>query len=236
MTKNDLVYRLTLACEEIHDRRVLTLRILDVLMIDLYTFATPNGRKASVMLEEVSLPYVVHEVDITSGTQFQHSFQAINMNGKIPAIVDPDGPDGKPITVFESGAILIYLAEKTGLLLPTDARGRSETFQWLMWQMGGVGPTFGQCHHFRRFAPAPVPYAEKRYTDETRRLYAVMNRRLGETEFLAGAYSIADIATYPWVDRHEIQGVALEEFPNVASWAAAIASRPAVARGMRVPE
>ncbi|MFN3076286.1 MAG: glutathione S-transferase family protein, partial [Alphaproteobacteria bacterium] len=203
---------------------------------DYYTHATPNGRKVSIMLEEVGLPYAVHVVDIRKGEQFQPEFQTLNLNGKIPVIVDAEGPDGAPMTVFESGAILIYLAEKTGRFMPSDPRGRSVTLQWLMWQMAGVGPMFGQCHHYRKFVPEPVPYAEKRYTDETRRLYKVMNQRLSGSPYLAGnEYSIADIATFPWVERHEIQGVALEEFPDVARWFEAVAARPAVQRGLRIP-
>ncbi|MGE0282033.1 MAG: glutathione binding-like protein, partial [Rhizobiaceae bacterium] len=151
------------------------------------------------------------------------------------AIVDPDGPDGKPMADFESGAILIYLAEKTGKLLPKDARGRNVAIQWLMFQMGGVGPMFGQAHHFRRFAPEKIPYAIDRYTNETKRLYGVLDRRLKDAEFLAGDYSIADIATYPWVARHEWQGVSLTEFPSVKRWFDALSVRPAVARGMAVP-
>jgi GST-like protein len=205
-------------------------------MIDLYTWATPNGRKVSIMLEELGLPYRVHPIDISKDDQFKPDFVAINPNSKIPAIVDSDGPDGKPITVFESGAILIWLAEKTGKLMPRDPRGRSEALQWLMFQMGGVGPMFGQAHHFRRFAPEPVPYAIERYTKETARLYGVLDRRLKEAEYLAGSYSIADIATYPWVARHEWQGVSLEEFEGVKRWFAAIGAREAVQRGMAVPK
>lgn len=205
-------------------------------MIDLYTFGTPNGRKVAVMLEEVDLPYRVHVIDIMKNEQFAPEFVAINPNSKIPALIDNNGPDGEPITVFESGAILVYLAEKTGKLMPTDPRGRTEVMQWLMWQMGGVGPFFGQCHHFRQVAPDKIDYAIARYTDETRRLYGVMNERLGQTPYLAGAYSIADIATYPWVARHEIQGVDLDEFPCVARWFDEISQRPAVHRGMAVPK
>jgi GSH-dependent disulfide-bond oxidoreductase len=205
-------------------------------MIDLYTWGTPNGRKASIVLEELALPYKVHPIDIGKGDQFKPDYLAVNPNGKIPAIVDPDGPDGRPINVFESGAILIYLAEKTGKLLPKDARGRNVTIQWLMFQMGGVGPMFGQAHHFRRFAPEKIPYAVDRYTNETKRLYGVLDRRLAEAKRLAGDYSIADIATYPWVSRHEWQGVALTEFPSVKRWFDALSARPAVARGMAVPK
>ena len=204
-------------------------------MIDLYTWGTPNGRKASIALEELALPYKTHPIDIGKGDQVKPDYLAINPNGKIPAIVDPDGPDGKPMAVFESGAILIYLAEKAGKLLPKDARGRSVAIQWLMFQMGGVGPMFGQAHHFRRFAPEKIPYAVDRYTNETKRLYDVLDRRLKDVEFLAGDYSIADIATYPWAARHEWQGVALTEFPSVKRWFDALSARPAVTRGMAVP-
>ncbi len=205
-------------------------------MIDLYTWSTPNGRKASIMLEEVGLPYAVHPIDIGKGQQHEPEFVAINPNAKIPAIVDSEGPDGGPITVFESGAILIYLAEKTGRLLPAAPRSRYETLEWLMFQMGGVGPFFGQAHHFLRFAPEKVPYAIERYTKETRRLYGVLNARLGEAPYLAaGEYTIADIATYPWVARHEWQQVSLTEFPNVQRWFDELGRRPAVQKGMKVP-
>jgi GST-like protein len=206
-------------------------------MIDLYTWGTPNGRKASVMLEECGLKYDVHKIDIGKGDQFKPEFLAVNPNGKIPAIVDRDGPDGKPISVFESGAILIYLAEKTGsALLPADPRRRTAVLQWLMFQMGGVGPMFGQAHHFIRFAPEKVPYGIERYSKETRRLYGVMDRRLGEAAYLAGDYSIADIATYPWVARHEYHEVKLEDFPNVKRWFDAIDARPAVVKGLKLLE
>ncbi len=206
-------------------------------MIDLYTWSTPNGRKVSVMLEEIGLSYEVHPIDINAGEQFRPEFLKIAPNNRIPAIVDREGPDGKPLALFESGAILIYLAEKMkSPLLPSDARGRAITIQWLMWQMGGVGPMFGQAHHFLKFAKEDVPYGKKRYHDETKRLYGVMDRRLGEAPYLAGAsYSIADIATYPWVARHEFHQVDLGEFPNVARWFETIGRRPAVAKGMKVP-
>jgi GST-like protein len=204
-------------------------------VIDLYTWGTPNGRKASIMLEEVGIPYRALPIDISKGAQHTPEFLAINPNGRIPAIIDSEGPDGKPIRIFESGAILIYLAEKTGKLLSAEPRRRMETLVWLMFQMGGVGPMFGQAHHFLRAAPEPVPYGIERYTKETRRLYGVLNRRLGQEAYLAGEYSIADIATYPWVARHDWHKVELEDFPNVARWYEAIGARPAVARGMRVP-
>ncbi len=204
-------------------------------MIELYTWGTPNGRKASVMLEEVGLAYEVHPINIGKGEQFAPDYVAINPNSKIPTIVDSDGPGGKPVSVFESGAILIYLAEKTGKLLGADPRARLEALQWLMFQMGGVGPMFGQAHHFLRQAPEPIPYASERYVKEVRRLYGVMDRRLGASPYLAGDYSIADIATYPWVARYEWHRVALAEFPNVERWFKAITARPAVERGMKVP-
>jgi GST-like protein len=204
--------------------------------IDLYTWGTPNGRKVSVMLEECGLPYTVHKIDITKNDQFTPDFLAINPNSKIPAIVDPDGPKGKRLTLFESGAILIYLAEKTGKFLTKDAFDRYIVLQWLMFQMGGVGPMFGQAHHFMRAAKEQIPYGIERYGNEAKRLYGVMNKRLGEAKFLAGDdYSIADIATYPWVARHEWHRVALEDFPNVKRWYDTIGARPAVARGMAVP-
>ena len=205
-------------------------------MIDLYTWTTPNGRKASVMLEELGLPYNVHKINISKDEQFAPAFLAISPNNRIPAIVDNDGPGGKPLSLFESGAILIYLAEKTGSkLLPVEPRARTVVLQWLMWQMGGVGPMFGQTHHFMHAAPEKVPYGIERYSKETRRLYGVMDRRLGEAAYLAGAdYSIADIATYPWVARHEHHKVDLAEFPNVKRWFDAISARPAVAKGMAV--
>ncbi len=205
-------------------------------MIDLYTWSTPNGRKVSIMLEELELAYRVHTIDIGKGEQFDPAFLEISPNNKIPAIVDPDGPGAAPLALFESGAILIYLAEKTGRLLASEGDARYRAIEWLMFQMGGVGPMFGQAHHFRRFAPEKVAYAIERYTNETRRLYRVLDKRLGEVPYLAGAdYTIADIATYPWVARHEWQGVALAEFPNVERWYRAVGARPAVRKGYAVP-
>jgi GST-like protein len=205
-------------------------------MIDLYTWGTPNGRKVSIMLEEVGLPYTVHPIDIMKGDQFTAEFVAINPNSKIPAIVDQDGPGGAPLALFESGAILIYLAEKTGKFLPADPAGRYAVLQWLMFQMGGFGPMLGQTHHFRRFAPEQIPYAIERYTKETKRLYGVLDKRLAEAEYVAGAYSIADMALYPWTQRADWQGVDLAaEFPNVQRWCNAIAARPQVQKGMSVP-
>ena len=205
-------------------------------MIDLYTWSTPNGRKVSIMLEELGLEYTAHSVNIGADEQFAPDFLAISPNNKIPAIVDHDAPDGGDLAMFESGAILIYLAEKCGRFLPTDLRPRMETMQWLMFQMGGVGPFFGQAHHFLRFAPETVPYAVTRYSNETRRLYGVMDKHLASAEYLAaGDYTIADIATFPWAARHEWQEVDLAEFPNVRRWYDAIWARPAVKIGYDVP-
>ncbi len=200
-------------------------------MIDLYTFTTPNGRKASIMLEEVELPYNVHTIDITKGDQFTPEFVAINPNSKIPAIVDQE----TGITVFESGAILIYLAEKTGKLLPTATKERFQVLSWLMLQMGSVGPMLGQLNHFKRFAPEKIPYAVERYQKETLRLYSVLDKQLAEREFLCGDYSIADIATYPWIAIHEMQGLTLDDHPNLKRWVETVQQRPAVERGMAVP-
>jgi GST-like protein len=203
--------------------------------IELYTWSTPNGRKISIALEELGLDYSVHPINITKDEQFAPDFLKISPNNKIPAIVDPEGPDGKPISVFESGAILLYLADKTGKFMPQDARTRYDALQWLMWQMGGFGPMLGQAHHFRRFAKEQVPYAIERYSNETRRLYGVLDKHLQEAEYLAGDYSIADMATFPWAARHEWHGIALEDFPSVKRWYDAIAARPAVQKGMAVP-
>jgi GST-like protein len=204
-------------------------------MLELYTWGTPNGRKVSIMLEECALPYNVHRIDIGKGDQHSPAFLAICPNGKIPAIVDTEGPDGRPMPLFESGAILVYLAGKAGKFLPASLRGKYEALQWLMFQMGGVGPMFGQVHHFVRQAKEEVPYAIERYTKEKDRLYGVLDKRLGEAEYLAGEYSIADIATYPWVARHEWHRTNLADFPNVKRWFDAISARPAVQRGMAVP-
>ena len=208
--------------------------------IDLYTWTTPNGYKVSILLEELSLPYVAHGVDIGAGSQFEPDFLKISPNNKIPAIVDPQGPDGRPYAVFESGAILMYLAEKAGAdageaLWPQSHPARYDVVQWLMFQMGGVGPMLGQAHHFRTYAPDPIPYAIDRYTNEAGRLYCVMDRRLGETAYLAGdTYSIADIATFPWTRSIERQGHSFDEYPNVKRWFDAIDARPAVQRGLAV--
>jgi GST-like protein len=204
-------------------------------MIDLYTWTTPNGRKVSIMLEELALPYRVHPVNIGQGEQYKPEYVKINPNSKIPSIVDPEGPDGRPVTMMESGAILIYLAGKTGKLLPASVRDRYVALQWLMFQMGGVGPIFGQVHHYLRAAKEQVPYAIERYTKETRRLYGVLNERFKDREFLADGYSVADIATYPWVARYEWHKTDLNDFPHVKRWFDAISARPAVQRGMKVP-
>ena len=205
-------------------------------MIELYTWSTPNGRKISILLEEVGLPYNVHPVDIRKNEQFKPEFIAINPNSKIPAIIDTEGPDGKPFPIFESGAILIYLADKTGKFLPKSGTARYEVLEWLMFQMGGVGPMFGQVHHFRRAAPEKVPYAIDRYQKETERLYGVLDARLKQAPYLAaGQYTIADMATYPWVARHEWHQVDLAKFPNVKRWYDEIGKRPAAAKGMGIP-
>jgi GST-like protein len=205
-------------------------------MIDLYTWGTPNGRKVSVMLEECGIPYRVHPVNIGKDEQFKPEFLAINPNNRIPAIVDSEGPDGKPLKLFESGAILVYLSAKAGgKFLPATDRGKWIALQWLMFQMGGVGPMFGQAHHFMRAKKDEIPYGSERYGNEAKRLYGVLDKRLSEAAYLADEYSVADIATYPWVARHEWHRVDLGAFPNVRRWYDTIARRPAVARGMEIP-
>ena len=204
-------------------------------MIDLYTWGTPNGRKVSVMLEECGFPYRVHPVNIGANEQFKPEFLAVNPNNRIPAIVDPDGPGGR-LPLFESGAILVYLSAKAGnRFLPASDRGKWIALQWLMFQMGGVGPMFGQAHHFMRAKKDEIPYGSERYGNEAKRLYGVLNQRLGEAAYLADEYSIADIATFPWVARHEWHRVDLAAFPHVKRWHDTIARRPAVVRGMAVP-
>ncbi len=205
-------------------------------MIDFYTWTTPNGRKVSIMLEECGLEYRTHAINIGKGDQFKPEFIAINPNSKIPAIVDTGGPDGKPISMMESGAILIYLAGKTGRFLPQAVRGRYDALQWLMFQMGGVGPIFGQVHHFLRAANEPVPYAIDRYVSEVRRLYGVLDKHLAENDWLAGEYTIADMATYPWVARFEWHKTELKDFPAVKRWFDRMSVRPAVQRGMAIPK
>lgn len=206
-------------------------------MITLYTWSTPNGRKISIALEELALPYTVMPVDITRNEQFDPAFLALNPNHKIPVIVDSEGPEGKPITVIESGAILLYLAGKSGKLLPADLRSRLEVIQWLMFQMGSVGPMLGQAHHFLRFAPEVIPYAIDRYSKEAARIYAVLNTRLNDHEWLGGtSYSIADIASFPWIARHDWQGIDLKRFRSLKRWFDAVSARPAVQRGMEIPK
>ena len=203
--------------------------------IDLYYWPTPNGWKATIILEETGLPYKLVPVDITSGDQFEQEFLRISPNNKIPAIVDPEGPDGEPMSLAESGAILIYLAEKSGRFLPGTPREGYLVLQWLMFQTGHVGPMLGQAHHFRGYAPEKIPYAIERYTDEAARLYGVMDRRLSETEYFAGEeYTIADMAIYPWLVSHEKQGQDLEDYPALKRWYEGIESRPAVNRALEV--
>ena len=204
-------------------------------MIQLYTWGTPNGKKVSIMLEEIGMPYEVHPINIGQGDQMKPEYLAINPNNKIPSIIDPDGPGGKPFTQFESGAILMYLAEKSGKLWPADMRQRYTVIQWLMFQMGGVGPMFGQANYFYRLEEKN-PQAIDRFKKEALRFYNVLNQALGEREYLAGEYSIADIATYPWVGRHEGHHVKLEDFPHVKRWFDKISQRPAVQRGMEIPK
>jgi GST-like protein len=204
-------------------------------MIEVYSWATPNGHKVHIMLEECGLPYRVHAVDIGAGDQFKPEFLAISPNNKIPAITDPKGPDGKPISLFESGAILLYLAGKTGRFLPADVRAKYEVLQWLMFQMGGVGPMLGQAHHFRIYAPEKLAYAIERYTNEAKRLYGVMNRQLARHKYMAGAeYSIADIAIFPWLRSWKNQGIDWDAYPHLRGWFDEIAARPAVVRGVDV--
>ena len=205
--------------------------------IELYSWATPNGHKVHIMLEELGLSYNVHAINIGAGDQFDPEFLKISPNNKMPAIVDPEGPGGEPISLFESGAILIYLAEKHGRFLPEAPRGRFLALQWLMWQMGGLGPMLGQAHHFRQYAPERIDYAYDRYTNEANRLYGVLDKRLGEARFLAGDdYSIADIAAWPWTRFPERQGVERADYPNFQRWFEEIAARPAVQRGVKVLE
>ena len=204
-------------------------------MIDLYAYPSSNGQRAAVMLEECGLPYAVHAVDIGAGEQFAPDFLKISPNNKMPAIVDPDGPDGQPMPLFESGAILLYLAGKTGRFLPRSTRGKYETLQWLMFQMASVGPMLGQAHHFRVYAPEKIAYAIDRYTSEARRLYGVMDRQLADRDYIAGkTYTVADMAVWPWLRSWENQGVLMDDYPNVKAWFEAIGNRPAVQRGVQV--
>ncbi|ANH73308.1 MULTISPECIES: glutathione binding-like protein [Ralstonia] len=204
-------------------------------MIDVYSWATPNGHKVHIMLEECGLPYRIHGINISTGDQFKPDFLKISPNNKIPAIVDQDGPDGQPISLFESGAILLYLAGKTGKFIPEDVRGKYEVLQWLMFQMGGVGPMLGQAHHFRIYAPEKIEYAVNRYSNEAKRLYGVIDKRLSESKYLGGAdYSIADIATWPWLRSWKNQGIELSDYPKLQRWFEAIEERPAVQRAVKV--
>ncbi|KYO50312.1 glutathione S-transferase family protein [Tistrella mobilis] len=203
--------------------------------IDLFYWPTPNGWKISIALEELGLPYTVRPVNIGAGDQFQPDFLKFSPNNKMPAIIDPEGPEGRPISIFESGAILIYLAEKTGRLMPADPRGRYAVLEWLMFQMGGVGPMLGQAHHFRQYAPEKIQYAIDRYTNEAGRLYNVLDKRLSETEWVAGDdYSIADIAIFPWIVPHERQGQSFDERPHLKRWYETMKARPAVSKGLDV--
>ncbi|MFP2905985.1 glutathione S-transferase family protein [Pyxidicoccus sp. 3LFB2] len=206
-------------------------------MIDLYTFATPNGRKVSIALEEMELPYTVKVVDITKGDQFKPEFLAVNPNNKIPAIVDHVTADHRPLTVFESGAILLYLAEKTGKLMPSSVRGKAEVTQWLMFQMGGLGPMFGQLGYFTRFSKAYVPHAIERYTNESKRILGVLDKQLGQGDYVAGKFSIADCAIYPWLaGTREYNPDIFQGLRNVPQYLHRVGSRPAVQRGMKVPD
>jgi GST-like protein len=200
--------------------------------IDFYYWPTPNGWKVSIMLEETEIPYNVIPVNISAGDQFKPEFLDISPNNKMPAIADPEGPDGKPIALFESGAILLYLADKTSRFIPSDSRDRYTVVQWLMFQMGGVGPMLGQAHHFRQYAPEQIPYAIDRYTNEASRLYRVLDKRLGQVEYVAGDYSIADMAIFPWILPYERQGQNLADYPNLKRWFDAINERPAVEKGL----
>lgn len=200
--------------------------------IDLYYWPTPNGWKISIMLEETETPYNLIPVDITAGDQFKPDFLAISPNNKMPTIVDPQGFEGQPLSLFESGAILLYLADKTGQFIPKQPRDRYAVIQWLMFQMGGVGPMLGQTHHFRQYAPEKIPYAINRYTNEATRLYRVLDKQLSQVEYIAGEYSIADIAIFPWIISHEKQGQNLADYPNLQRWFDAINQRPAVQRGL----
>ncbi len=200
--------------------------------VELYYWPTPNGQKITIFLEETAVPYTLHPVDIGKGDQFSPEFLRISPNNKMPALVDPAGPDGKPIALFESGAILLYLAEKTGRFLPRDPFNRYQVIQWLMFQMSGVGPMLGQAHHFRGYAPEKIEYAINRYTKEAGRLYSVMDTQLALRDYIAGEYSIADMAIYPWIVPYERQGQALEDYPHLQRWFGRLAVRPAVQRGM----
>ena len=208
--------------------------------IELHFWPTPNGFKITIALEEMGLPYEIKPINIGSGAQFEPAFQAISPNGRMPAIVDPEGPDGKPVSIFESGAILQYLARKTGRFYGTDERSRIQVDEWLFWQMAGLGPMAGQTHHFRGYAPSfikdqrQVAYGAIRYTNETHRLYGVLDKRLSGRDFVAGEYSIADMAAWPWVTPWKLQGIVLDEFPNLKAWYARIGAREAVQRSAEI--
>lgn len=202
--------------------------------ISLYTWTTPNGHKISIMLEELGVPYSVHMIDIGKGEQFAPEFLKISPNSRIPAIIDPDGPDGQPISIFESGAILQYLGRKFDRFYPTNERRKSDVEQWLFWQVGGLGPMAGQCFHFRKYAPEKIAYGIDRYTQEVTRLFGVMDRKLADKAYLAGDYSIADIACFPWVRQWKGLGQDIAQFPKLSAWMTTIAERPAVQRGLNV--
>ncbi len=204
-------------------------------MIDLYTWGTPNGRKISIMLEAVNLEYQVHPINILKDEQFAPDFLSISPNNKIPAIIDSEGPNGEPISIFETGAILLYLAEKTGRFLPKNPAKKYQVYEWLMWQMGGFGPFLGQAHHFNRFAPEPVPYAQNRYNAEAKRLWGVLDKRLADRDFVVDELSIADFAIYPWAARFEWQQINLADFPHVSAWMTRMESLESVQKGMQTP-
>jgi len=202
--------------------------------IELYYWPTPNGHKVSILLEELELPYTVRPINILAGDQFSPEYRQLNPNAKLPTIVDPDGPGGDPYSVFESGAIMLYLAEKTGRLLPSDPRARYRVIQWLMFQMGNVGPMLGQTHHFRQYAPESIPYAIERYTKEAARLYGVLEEQLAQSDYVAGDYSIADIAIFPWIVPYQRQGQSLDDYPHLKRWFETIQARSAVQRGLNL--
>jgi len=202
--------------------------------IELYYWPTPNGHKVSILLEELELPYTVRPINILAGDQFSPEYRQLNPNAKMPTIVDPDGPGGDPYSVFESGAIMLYLAEKTGRLLPSDPRARYRVIQWLMFQMGNVGPMLGQTHHFRQYAPESIPYAIERYTKEAARLYGVLEEQLAQSDYVAGDYSIADIAIFPWIVPYQRQGQSLDDYPHLKRWFETIQARSAVQRGLNL--
>jgi GST-like protein len=231
MEQTSIYNKSTLTCDASSDQTPSTAGTQK--MIELYFAATPNGQKVSIALEELGLPYEIHRIDIGAGDQFKPEFLAISPNNRIPAIIDRDGIDGNPTSVFESGAILIYLAEKTGQLMPADGVGRKTVLEWLMWQMGGFGPMLGQAHHFNHYAPETIDYAVTRYSKEANRLYGVLDRQLEGRDFVADDFSIADIAIFPWTRTYQRQHVEIEDYPNVKRWRKRMISRPAVAKGMQ---